>query len=269
MTASVAARRWARARNDAIVESMRRVHVDGVDARYLIAGSGPPLLLVASPLVLAHAYRPIVRRLATSFTVVVVELPGAGASDRIERAWSSERYGAWLVDLVRRLPLAAPLLIGHSDSAPEVVEAARIAPKEIRGIVLVGPCGAGEPRSVARMIGARALDAFGEPMFSLRVTPHLVRNAVRHGRVFLDHIRAAAAADSLRAAGDLCVPTLLAWGDRDRTVPLEHAARLGRVIEGAKLVVGSGSHDWLVTHADAFAGAVRRFSADIASIRRA
>jgi pimeloyl-ACP methyl ester carboxylesterase len=268
MTAAVAARPSARARNDAIVENERRIRVDGVDARYVIAGSGPPLLIVASPLVLARTYRPVIRRLAKSFTVVVVEPPGCGASDRLERAWTFERYGAWIVDLVRRMPLAAPIMIGHSDSAPMVVEAARIAPKEIRGIVLVGACGAGEARSVARMVGVRALDALGEPLFSLRVTPHLVRNVVRHRRVFFDHVKAAAAADSLHAAADLHVPTLLAWGDRDRTVPLEHAARLGRAIEGAKLVVGSGSHDWLVTHAEAFAGAVRRFTADIASLRR-
>lgn len=270
MTAAPA-RPLVRARSAAIVGSartMRSIRIDGVDARYLIAGSGPPVLIVASPLVLARTYLPTVRKLASSFTVVVVEPPGGGGSDRLEHAWTFERYGAWLVDLVRRVPLAAPIVVGHSDSAPMVMEAARLAPEDLRGIVLVGPCGACEPRSVARVVAARALDALGEPLFTLRVTPHLVRNAVRHRGGFVHHVRAAAAVDCARSASGVRVPTLLAWGDRDRTVPLECASRLGRAIDGAKLVVGSGAHDWIVTEADAFAAALRRFSRDIANHAR-
>jgi pimeloyl-ACP methyl ester carboxylesterase len=246
----------------------RRLRLDGIESRYVLAGSGPPLLLVASPLVLARTYRPVVRCLASSFTVVVVEPPGAGGSERLSHAWSFERYGAWLVELVRRMPLARPIVVGHSDSAPIVLAAARIAPDELRGIVLVGACGASTPRSVARLVAARAIDAIGEPKFSLRVAPHLLRNVLRHRGIFVEHVRAAASAVCARAAEDVRVPTLLAWGDRDRTVPLAYASRLGRAIEGAKLVVGTGSHDWLITHPRAFSAALRRFASDIASPRR-
>jgi pimeloyl-ACP methyl ester carboxylesterase len=271
MTAAVTARSVPRRRGTVTCknECLRRIRVDGVESRYLIAGSGPPLLFVASPLVLARTYRPVVRQLASSFTVIVVEPPGSGGSDRLEQVWSYERYGAWLVDLVRRMPLASPIVVGHSDSAPIVLEAARIAPDELRGIVLVGPCGASEPRSVARLVTARAIDALGEPRFSLAVTPHLLRNLLRHRRSFVAHVRAAARVDSARAAEEIRVPTLLAWGDRDRTVPLACASRLGRAINGAKLVVGSGSHDWLVTCPNAFSAAVRRFASGVASLRRA
>lgn len=166
------------------------------------------------------------------------------------------------------MPLAGPIVIGHSDSAPMVIEAARIARDELRGIVLVGACGASEPRSVAGLVAARALDAIGEPGFSVRVTPHLLRNVLRHRRTFVEHVRAAASVDATRSVEEIKLPTLLAWGDRDRTVPLAHASRLGRVIDGAKLVVGSGSHDWLVTRPEAFSAAVRRFASDVATQRR-
>ena len=250
-------------------ECLRRIRIDGVESRYLIAGSGPPLLIVASPLVLARTYRPIVRCLASSFTVVVVEPPGSGGSERIAKAWSLERYGAWLVELVRQMPLAKPLVIGHSTSASMVLEAARLAPDDLRGIVLVGATGASEKRSVASVLAARGLDLLAEPSFSLRAAPHLVRNLLRHRGTMFDHLRAAANVDAAQIAADVRVPTLLAWGDRDRTVPLACASRLGRVIEDAKLVVGSGSHDWLVTHPEAFGAAVRRFASDVASPRRA
>ena len=41
------------------------------------------------------------------------------------------------------------------------------------------------------------------------------------------------------------------------------------MIDDAKLVVGAGSHDWLVTHPEAFGAAVRRFASGVASPRRA
>lgn len=238
----------------------RRIHVDGVAARYLVGGSGPPVLIVASPLVLARTYLPTMRALAPRFTVVVVELPGAGASDRIDGAWSFARYAAWVVELVRRMPLAAPIVIGHAASAPIALEVARLAPDEVRAIALVGPCGACEPRSMLRCVAARARDALREPRFTLRATPAMLANALRHRRTFFEHVRAAARADVLGAARDVRVPTLLAWGDRDGSVPLACASRLGGAIPGAKLVVGTGAHDWLATAADAFAAALRKFA---------
>lgn len=249
-------------------ECVRRIRIDGVESRYLIAGSGPPVLVVASPLGLARTYRPLVRRLASSFTVVVIEPPGSGGSDRLDHAWTFQRYGSWLVDVVRRMPLAGPIVIGHASSAPIVVEAARLAPRDLAGIVLAGAHGASEPRSIAQLVTSRAIDALGELAFSARLATHLLRNVFRHRGTFLEHVRAAAVVDSARAAADVRLPTLLAWGDRDHTVPLACASRLGRAIEGAKLVVGSGSHDWLVTRPEAFAAAVRRFASNVASSRR-
>src|SRR5690606_6721549 len=130
--------------------SMRRIRAGGAEARYLIAGSGPPVLVVASPLVLARTYARMARLLAASFTVVVIEPPGSGGSQRLDRAWSFERYGAWIVEVIRCMPLAAPIVVGHSISASMVIEAARMAPQEMRAMVLVGPSGACEPRSMAR-----------------------------------------------------------------------------------------------------------------------
>jgi pimeloyl-ACP methyl ester carboxylesterase len=241
----------------------RRVRVDGVEARYLLAGSGPPVLLVASRLVTARSYLPLVRELAPWFTVVVLELPGSGRSDRTEGSWSYARTGAWLVELVRRLPLADPVVVGHSDSAPAAVEAARLAPDEMRALVLVDPLGAARPKGIARTVLAHARGAVLEPAFLLRATRAALGNALRHGRTFAEHVRAACNVDLEPAARALQIPTLLAWGERDTTVPLASATRLAGMIDGAKLVVGRGGHDWLATQPDAFTASLRRFLGEI------
>lgn len=150
--------------------SYRDVTIDGARARYLCAGSGPPLLLLASPTALGRTYLRAVRSLCCSFTVVCVELPGSGGSARLAAPWSVERYAEWTLELVRRLPLAAPIVVGHAGSAPIAREVARLAPNEIGGFVVLD-------------------DAITSTAFGLRALPGMVWNALRHRGVFADHVR--------------------------------------------------------------------------------
>jgi pimeloyl-ACP methyl ester carboxylesterase len=156
----------------------RDVKVDGARARYLCCGSGPPLLLLVDPLALGRTYVHAVRALSRSFTVVCVELPGSGGSERLPEPWSLERYAEWTLELVRHLPLAAPVVMAHGASAPIATELARLAPKEIGGVVLA------DPRGTTPATGLRAL-------LSLAV------NALRHPGTLSAHAKNAYACSSL------------------------------------------------------------------------
>lgn len=157
--------------------SYREVTVDGARARYLCAGSGPPLLLLASPLALARTYQCAIRLLSRSFTVVCVELPGSGGSERLAEPWSVERYAAWVLELVRYLPLAAPIVVGHGGSTAIAAAFAKLAPSEIGGLVVVDEPG------TSTQLGVRAL-------------PHVVWNALLHRSTFADHVRNACTANA-------------------------------------------------------------------------
>jgi pimeloyl-ACP methyl ester carboxylesterase len=56
------------------------------------------------------------------------------------------------------------------------------------------------------------------------------------------------------------VPTLVAWGRHDHTMPPECAHRLVARLPRARLYLGPGSHDAPITRASAFARALRDFS---------
>lgn len=177
--------------------SFREVNVMGARARYLCNGSGPPLLLLASPLAFGRSYMRAVHSLCRSFTVVCVELPGSGGSERLEEPWSPERYAEWVLELVRYLPLAAPIIVGHGSSAAIAAEVARIAPGEIGGIVLADAPGTGM--------------AFG-----VRDLPEVVLNAVRHRVSFSEHVKNARTPSAHAALGSGASPP----------VPTLHAGRL-------------------------------------------
>ena len=169
----------------------REVTVDGARARYLCRGSGPPLLLLASPLALARRYRGAIRTLARSFTVVCVELPGSGGSEPLTSPWSVERYAEWVLELVRYLPLAAPIVVGHGGSTAIAAELAGLAPSEIGGLVLVDA-----PPQTARL--------------GLRLLPQVLWNALRHHSTFAEHVKNACSPTLPLLSARDAVPTLRA-----------------------------------------------------------
>lgn len=171
--------------------SYRDVTVGGARARYFCCGSGPPLLFLASPLALARSYRRATRTLCRSHTVVCVELPGSGGSQPLGEPWSVERYAEWALELVRYLPLAAPIVVGHGGSIAIAAELARRAPSEIGGLVLVE---AG--RSPTRL--------------GLHAAPEALWNALRHRTTFVEHVKNACSTSLALARAGGPVPTIRA-----------------------------------------------------------
>ena len=192
----------------------REIVIDGVTARYLCLGSGPPILVIASPLVGARRYLPMMQALAPSFTVVCVELPGSGGSGKLEEAWTVAQYAEWTIELCRRMPLAAPLLIGHAASARVALEVSRLVPSEVAGAILVEREGLGELTASA--------------------APDVVRNALRHRGTFAENMRAACSPPysmrgaALAAPGRPVAPVFRIGADDD--VVAQDARAFGRAV---------------------------------------
>lgn len=232
----------------------RSVELAGARGLVLEAGDGPCVLILASMLVRARSYLPLLRQLSASHRVLVVELPGSGRGSRLRRPWSLQQYSSWTERLMSELDLRELTLIGHSSSgAVALMLAARVAPaSRVSLLVLVGSAGARMRRGVIRVIAARTCDATKELGLDVRGWWHLAWNILFHTRSFVAQVRLASHAWLVDAARAVRVPTLLAWAKSDRTMPLSSAQRLQAWIPHARLVVGPGSHDWLVTHPRAF-----------------
>jgi pimeloyl-ACP methyl ester carboxylesterase len=75
---------------------------------------------------------------------------------------------------------------------------------------------------------ARALDALKEPLFGVRAVRDIAGNIVRHGPSLLAQVRIAGRLTHLPASSRIHVPTLVAWGRRDGTMPRKPAVRASR-----------------------------------------
>ena len=100
----------------------RTASIDGVQLHYLIAGSGPAVLLLHGYTQTSRMWRPIIPLLAEKFTVIAVDLPGIGDSSipADNNSESVREPGIDMItaakqihDLVRSLKIDKARVVGH------------------------------------------------------------------------------------------------------------------------------------------------------------
>lgn len=69
------------------------------------------------------------------YRVVTLDLAGHGRSGRDRAVWSMEAFGQDVAAVVRKLDLNNVILIGHSLGGPVILEAARLLPGRVLGLV--------------------------------------------------------------------------------------------------------------------------------------
>jgi pimeloyl-ACP methyl ester carboxylesterase len=132
--------------------------------------------------------------------------------------------------------------------------------KRITRLVLADAVGADMAFSLRRVIIARGLDALLEPELTLTGWSHVLFNAVFHLPNFINQVRLSARIDVTACARNIRIPTLLAWGGRDHTMPLRCARLFESILPSLRRYVSpQGSHDWIVDRPAEFAAVVDAF----------
>jgi pimeloyl-ACP methyl ester carboxylesterase len=240
----------------------RPVDVAGMTGWYTDVGdpAAPPVVLLASTLVLARSYVWTIECVAPHYRVITVEMPGSGRASRLNRAWGFEDYAAWIAGFIDALRLDRPTLVGHSNSGGAALVTAANHPGSVGRLVLEGTAGGDLAPSITRVLVGRAIDAVLEPRLTLFGWHHVIYNALLHTKDFFGQVWKSVHEDLRPYAGRVRAPTLLAWGARDHTIPVRCAHALREVIPTASMYVSrDGSHDWLIDRAPEFAGVLRDF----------
>jgi pimeloyl-ACP methyl ester carboxylesterase len=239
------------------------VEVGGVRGVCESAGGGPPLVLLASPLVLARTYRATAARLASRFRVLTLELPGTGRADSVGAGWSSGQYAEWVAGFLGARDLGRPVVVGHSRAGAIGVRLAARHPELIGGLVLADATGAG-PHPPVRAFAAGLFDVLLEARVTFPRVHHVAWNALFHTRNFLRQFRDSIVGDERAEIARVGVPALVAWGARDHTFPQRDAAEYARLLPDARLYLSPrGSHDWLLSRPGEFTEVVAAFAAEL------
>jgi pimeloyl-ACP methyl ester carboxylesterase len=206
---------------------LRDVDVGGRRARYAVAGSGDPLVLVHGLAGSLRWWSDVTAPLAEQRCVYAVDLP------RPTRGQPPAQVSAWLARWITAAGLERADVVGHSLGGIAAVEVALTRPELVRRLVLVAPAGIPCGRTLAQ----RVLPLLGE-LADLRGRLRLVvGDALRLGPVAA--ARAIAFVSSCDLRGQLAevrAPTLLVWGNRDRLVPSPIAEEWHRALPRSRVV---------------------------------
>ena len=254
----------------------------------VVAGQGPPILLLHGLGGSWHWWRPAMAALANEFTVCAIDLPGAGSSSPLTVRPQPETYKALVGQLLERLDLGSAIVVGHSLGGYVAVQAAIQRTPGVRAIALVAPFGFGPIRSgLLRLLSfpvvgelLMRLGTLGAYTFlhSLVHDPGSIsdkmlqwarlmtmypenrgqflfqlRLAVRFGRTSDDFI-----IDDTPA---LSLPMRLLWGSYDPVFPIEIASHAQRVLHAPPPVVfGQSGHLPQLEEPERFHAELRSFA---------
>jgi len=111
---------------------------DGVEIVYDVFGeSDPTIVLVHGWTNNREFWHPHIETLAQTHRVVALDLAGFGESGRGRSEWTMQNFGEDVAAVARDVPSGQLVLVGFSMGGAAVLEAAKIVPDRILGVVLV------------------------------------------------------------------------------------------------------------------------------------
>ncbi len=254
----------------------------GVRVRYGEIGEGPPLVLVHGFLVSHKEWLPMVPYLAKHFRVVLLDLPGFGASEKRSGdgyAYTREAFAETVADLMSALGLTRAHICGHSMGGGISLTLASDRPELVDRLCVIDSMS----YDFAAPLKGRLpqIPVLGPIIFKKLYGRTLLRdyfkNDVWSGHPGIDLAQVDSYFDDFapseaRDAAYTCLlrtldvkslspkipriraKTLIIWGDDDRIIPLTLGQRLARDIPGARLrIVPHSGHAPNEEHAEATA----------------
>lgn len=259
--------------------SQEEVRIHGHRVCYRTAGEEgrPVIVLVHGIAGSSQTWEEVMPALAREHLVIAPDLLGHGESAKPRGDYSLGAHASIVRDLLAVLGIERVTIAGHSLGGGIAMIFAYQYLERVDRLVLVSSGGLG--REVGLALRALCVPGAGPALRLACSAP--VRRALRRtpaGRslalldtgdaryAFLRSLRAVldARGQSIDASDRLyfarAFPTLIAWGERDRMIPVAHAHAAAEGMPGSRLALfPTAGHYLHLTHADALAEAIDAF----------
>jgi len=221
-----------------------QVELHGHRAIYRVAGSGPPVVLIHGMVNSSRHWERVALQLAERYTVIAPDLLGHGDSATPRGDYSLGAHAASIRDLLSAIGVDRASIVGHSLGGGVAMQFFWQFPQRTQRLVLVSSGGLGH--EVSPLLRSLALPGIGLAV-AAAAHPGVVRAFAAGGpqgraiaralrplgqpgarRAFLQTLRSVidvrgqrvSAVDRLYLLE--AMPTLVVWGERDHTIPIEH-----------------------------------------------
>jgi pimeloyl-ACP methyl ester carboxylesterase len=230
-------------------------------------------------------WRAVAERLAEHHTVIAPDLVGHGDSATPRGDYSLGAHATVIRDLLAALGIERATFVGHSLGGGVAMVFFWQVPERVERLALVSSGGLGPEVSpllrsaaipgfrrvigmVANRVVIRVLQAGGKQMRAIAralrpLDTYGARNAfVQTLRAVIDvHGQRVSANDRLYLLEG--IPTLIAWGERDRTIPIAHGAAAHEALPGSRFVtLPRAAHFPHLEDPDGLSAALKAFIAE-------
>jgi pimeloyl-ACP methyl ester carboxylesterase len=205
-----------------------RLDVSGHRVHCLKSGGGPPVVLLHGGASDSRDWLATMAALSGRFTFYAPDIVGYGQSERRAAGYYLSDFTDFAVELVDKLEIERPAVVGHSFGARVGLGLALLHPEKLSKLVLIDAAGLGK---VTRF-GSALMTGFWVLRRALRRPQPYPRFLFRDG----DDPEWAC----VEELPSLKTPTLLIWKRHDPYLPLGIARRAARLIPGVRLEVLPG-----------------------------
>jgi pimeloyl-ACP methyl ester carboxylesterase len=242
------------------------IELHGRRVVYRVAGEGSPVVLIHGMLNSSSHWQDVATGLASDHLVIAPDLIGHGDSAAPRGDYSLGAHAASIRDLLAAIGVDRATVVGHSLGGGVAMQFFYQFPQRVQRLVLISSGGLG--REVSPLLRTAALPGV-QALMSLVIGPRAVAALWEGGALMRRrgwgagvYVQAAARAmrplqsadargaflHTLRSVIDVhgqrvsatdrlylleSMPTLIVWGERDHTIPLEHGLAAHRAIPGS------------------------------------
>jgi pimeloyl-ACP methyl ester carboxylesterase len=245
------------------------IELHGHRVIYRIAGDGPPVVLIHGMVNSSKHWEEVALRLADRYTVVAPDLLGHGDSAAVRGDYSLGAHACSIRDLLTTIGIERATVVGHSLGGGIAMQFFYQFPQRVERLALISSGGLGHEVSpmlrgaalpgaatgiwlVANRRVRSALERAGGRMRERGSRKGVYLEAVARAmrplqdaaarRAFVQTLRSVidvrgqhvSAIDRLYLLGEL--PTLIVWGGRDNTIPMEHGLAAHELIPNSRFV---------------------------------
>ncbi|MFP3880388.1 MAG: alpha/beta fold hydrolase [Dehalococcoidia bacterium] len=238
------------------------INLDGHQTHYLESGEAEPLILLHGFGSDSYSWRNNMEALAAEFKVYAIDLWGCGYSTREPLPYGYPLYVRQLRCFMDALRIERASLVGQSMGGGTAMKFATESRNRVKSLILI--CAGGMPHKCLPAQQMLALPGLGELALSLPTDfvrkliirrVYLYRKEINKdyfdGLTWSQKIKGSNEAflkilrlkffhtleNEIRQLGEMEIPTLIAWGRHDKSIPLRIGQEMHRILKGSELEV--------------------------------
>ncbi len=220
-----------------------KINIKDINVNYIQYGKGKDIILLHGWGQNIEMMKPIGDQLQNKYRITIIDFPGFGESDEPQSAWTISDYSLLLEELVKKLKIKKPVIMGHSFGGRVAIRYS--SNNVIDKLVLFGsPCIRTTEvltlkvkilKTLKKMPG---MNTIGEKMKKYIGSRDYKAASPIMRQTLVNTVNE----DLSQYAKQIEEPTLLIWGDNDTEAPLDDAKVLEQMMVDAALIVLPGTH---------------------------